>query len=195
MPRMRRKKYRVLYADPPWKFNNIGKKPSTEKSTLFHSMNSEKHYDVMPLQDLKDMPINNVMDGNSALFLWVLGGYLQQGLDLMYHWGYTYKAVAFVWVKVHKSGKLRNNLGPWTLPGSEMCLLGTRGNVHKDYAVGYTEKQVHTGEVLAHSKKPDEFRRKIERMFPDQNRLELFAREENSGWDVFGNQVENSIQI
>jgi N6-adenosine-specific RNA methylase IME4 len=44
-------------------------------------------------------------------------------------------------------------------------------------------------ERTKHSKKPQEVRNRIELLFGDLPRIELFARQTSPGWDVWGNEV------
>jgi N6-adenosine-specific RNA methylase IME4 len=47
-----------------------------------------------------------------------------------------------------------------------------------------------------HSEKPNEVRQRIVEMFGDElPKVELFARENYNGWDAWGNEVENSIDL
>lgn len=47
--------------------------------------------------------------------------------------------------------------------------------------------------IEEHSKKPEEARRRIEQLMGDVPRIELFARRETPGWDVWGNEVACSL--
>ena len=53
--------------------------------------------------------------------------------------------------------------------------------------------QVIISHVQEHSRKPDEARRRIEALMGDVPRVELFARRPAPGWDVWGNEVESTI--
>ena len=46
-----------------------------------------------------------------------------------------------------------------------------------------------------HSAKPEEVRKRIEEMFPTQNKIELFARTVVDGWDCHGDEVEADITL
>ena len=176
--------FSVVYADPPWKYN----RNTVEEGKLYHGTCSEKKYPLVKLADLKatELPVAD----DAVLFLWVLNGYLPQGLDLLSSWGFTYSTVAFVWTKTTSKGNPRTGLGPLTLPGAELCLLGRRGRTKDTVLLHYTGvRQVQSAPVGKHSRKPDCFRQAVETLTPGQNRLELFARERHRDWSVWGNEV------
>ena len=117
---------------------------------------------------------------------------LPVALAVMKAWGFTFKTVAFTWVKRTKHGKLAWGMGSWSRANPEMVLLGVRGKPRR------VDKGVHSvveAEVREHSRKPDEVRHRIERLMGDGRRVELFAREKAEGWDVWGNEVEDSFEF
>lgn len=107
--------------------------------------------------------------------------------------GFTYKTVAFVWLKLNKSGKgFFFGMGYWTRSNAEICLLAVKG---KPKRVSRKVFQIIVSPLQEHSRKPDEARRRIVDLLGDLPRIELFAREKTAGWDVWGNEVENSIRL
>lgn len=108
-------------------------------------------------------------------------------------WGYTFKTVAFVWVKQNKSGKgFFFGLGHWTRSNAEICLLAVKGRPKR------VSKKVHQliiSPIEGHSKKPDMARDKIIELMGDLPKVELFARQNSAGWDAWGNEVGHSISI
>ena len=105
-------------------------------------------------------------------------------------WGFTFKTVAFVWIKqCRKSDGLFTGMGYWTRANAEICLLATRGRPKR---AARDVKQVILSHVERHSQKPEEARRRIEALMGDVPRIELFARASPPGWDVWGNEVEGS---
>lgn len=125
--------------------------------------------------------------------MWCTYPQLEEGLKLVKAWGFKYKTVAFTWVKTNKNGSVYMGMGRHTRANAEICLLGTRGKglLRKDASIYNT--QLHNRDV--HSKKPDAFRKDIERLYGECSRLEMFAREKPNNWDVFGNEVTESIDI
>lgn len=118
---------------------------------------------------------------------------LPQAFEVIRAWGFRFKSVAFVWVKTNpKSGTLFWGMGHWTRANAELCLLATRGHPRR---VSGAVHQVIMAPVRRHSQKPDEASHRIEQLMGDVSRIELFARDSPLGWDVWGNEVERSIQF
>lgn len=176
------KKYSVIYADPPWKY---------EQRTL--SGAAEKHYTTMSLDELKQLPVSELAEKDCALFLWATFPQLREALDLISAWGFTYKTVAFVWLKKNKvADSWFYGLGFWTRGNAEICLLATKGKPKRRSPAVH---QFIISPIERHSKKPDEARDKIVQLMGDVPRIELFARQSPEGWDVWGNEVESSITL
>lgn len=129
------------------------------------------------------------IETNAHLYLWVTNNYLQSGLDVMKAWGFEYKTT-ITWVKN------RMGLGQYFRGRSEHCLFGVRGVL--PYKILDTKRAQGVTAFLAarveHSTKPEEMRRMIERVSYGP-RLELFARRQVRGWDVWGNQVASDIGL
>jgi N6-adenosine-specific RNA methylase IME4 len=184
------KKYEIIYADPPWSYYNdmtVDPDCTTVKGVR------RPPYKVMSSEDIKNLSVTKLFDDNAVLCLWTTDYHMRHAMDVLEAWGFTYKTVAFAWQKLNKRGKPVSFCGAYTLKsGVELCLLGTKGNT----AGWVRDRKVRglvTSERMEHSKKPDEVRLGIERLFGDRPRLELFARQKSEGWDVFGNEVEGSI--
>ena len=188
------KRYKVIYADPPWKYNN--------KSNSTNVRSAEKHYQTQTIETLKAMNVPGLSDTSCALFMWATFPCLNEALVLGKAWGFVYKTVAFVWIKQYRNNNgLVVGLGYYTRANAEIVLLFIKGKplprMSKDV------RQVLISQRGKHSVKPPEIRNRIVRIFGDVPRVELFARsrpgffpdEEYQGWDVFGNQVNNTIGI
>lgn len=183
------RKYRVIYADPPWKFSSkeaTGKKSGGVKITSYTPL--EKVYPTVPTSVLKEWDIGRIAHKDAALFMWATDAHMKDALELFQAWGFRYVTVAFVWVKKSLNGKTLSNLAPWTLKNCELCLMGTRGRM-----VQYKQKnnipQLVEAVRTRHSEKPQEVRRRIEELFGDVERIELFSRQHVPGWDCWGNEV------
>lgn len=177
-------KYKIIYADPPWSFKTYSDKGKEKKS-------ADAHYKCMSKFDIQNLPINSISDDDCVLFIWVTFPCLKEGLELIEKWGFTYKTVAFNWVKKNKiSDSWFWGLGYWTRSNSELCLLATKGNPKR---ISKSVHQILDDKIQAHSQKPESARNKIVELMGDLPRVELFARTETDGWYVFGNEVENSI--
>ena len=172
--------YSVIYADPPWQYGrSVGQGVA------------ENHYNTMSLDELKALPVGELAAKDCALFLWITCPMLNEVWAVLDAWGFQYKTVAFVWVKVNrKDYSLFTGLGWWTRANAELCLLATRGHPRR---VDNTVHQVVLSRIERHSKKPDEVRRRIEQLMGDVPRVELFARQRTPGWDVWGDHVAGTI--
>lgn len=156
----------------------------------------------MTIEDIKSLPIHNISDDNCILFLWVTFPLLQEGLDTIKSWGFTYKTIGFNWIKKNKKNIETNfwGMGNWTRSNSELCLLGIKGKPKRISAKVHSivetfETETIESPIEKHSKKPDIVRYRIEELCGDIPRIELFAREKVSGWDVWGNEVNSDIEM
>ena len=138
------KKYGVIYADPPWLFKTRSDK-GKDKSP-------EKHYPVLSIADICNLPVSDIAKPDSVLLMWVVDPLLDQAFKVIDAWGFTYKTVGFTWAKTNKNTMgFFTGLGYWTRGNPEMCLLATKGRpkrIHKDVA------QLVVSERRRHSEKP-----------------------------------------
>ena len=142
-------------------------------------------------QALYQLPVSNLADKNCVLFLWCTFPKLPEALKLISAWGFTYKTVAFVWIKQNKSGKgFFFGLGWWTRSNAEICLLAVKGKPKRKNA---GIQQLILSPVEQHSKNPDIVRDKIFDLAGDVPRIDLCARQATPGWDVWGNEVDSSV--
>lgn len=183
------KKYRIIYADPPWEFETRNKASSNSK--MMGSNTNAKPYSSIPVKQL--LLMRPPVADDAVLLLWTVSMYFQHALEIGKAWGFTYKTVAFVWVKT-KNGKLICNPGYYTMQGAEFCLLFTRGKTTQ-FLGQRNIRQVVVEDRRGHSQKPDGVRTSIAKLFTCTPRLEMFAREKTRGWDVFGNQVKGGISL
>lgn len=175
-------KYQVIYADPPWDYQQCRLSGS-----------AKKHYPTMRIEELCALPVAEIANRDCALFLWATFPQLPEALRLIQAWGFMYKTVAFVWLKQNRKALTWfYGLGFWTRSNAEICLLATKGHPKRQSAGIH---QLVISPVEQHSKKPDEVREKIAALMGDVPRIELFARQQTPGWDVWGNEVENSTAL
>ena len=175
-------KYQAIYADPPWDYQQCRLSGS-----------AKKHYPTMRIEELCALPVADIADRDCALFLWATFPQLPEALRLIQAWGFVYKTVAFVWLKQNRKALTWfYGLGFWTRSNAEICLLATKGHPKRQSAGIH---QLVISPVEQHSKKPDEVREKIVALMGDVPRIELFARQQTPGWDVWGNEVENSTAL
>ena len=182
-------KYQVIYADPPWQFSSRQKNTGRGNVSL-----DEYHYPTMRQTELEKLNIASIANDPSILLIWTTDAHLANCIQLIKSWGFQYKTVAFNWLKKEKSGKQVCYMGTWTLKGSELCLLATKGKAHS-LLKSRKVRQILEAPRGSHSEKPAEAQKRIEDMFPDSNKLELFARKTRQGWDVWGNGVESDVQL
>ena len=171
-----KKKYQIIYADPPWNERGGGK----------IKRGADRHYPLMRTEDIFHLPVKNIADNNSHLYLWVTNNFLPIGLEVMYAWGFDYKTT-ITWVKD------RFGLGQYYRGQTEHCLFGVRGMI--PYKIIDGKRQQGTTVIHAprqkHSQKPIEMRQLIERVSDREgfSKIELFARQKIEGWDAWGNEV------
>jgi N6-adenosine-specific RNA methylase IME4 len=172
------KSYAIIYADPPWQYRD--KAAAGKRGADFK-------YPTMSLDDLKQLPVASIADENCALFLWVTNPMLPVGLEVMTAWGFTYKTVAFTWIKRNKkSDSYFWGMGNWTRANTELCLLGIKGSPKRMSAAVH---QIVDAKIESHSKKPDVVRELIVQLLGDLPKIELFARQRAAGWDAWGNEI------
>ena len=177
--------YGAIYADPPWRFATYSDKGK--------GRSAEAHYDCMTLADIKAMPVAAWAARDAALFLWTTDPMLRHALEVIEAWGFTYKTVAFYWVKLNRNrggmflapSDFFTGMGFWTRANPELCLLATRGKPRRR-ATDVAKLMV--AARREHSRKPDETYARIERLVGGPY-LELFARVSQPGWDRLGNQA------
>ncbi len=174
------KRYEIIYADPPWRY-----KVWSDKGK---GRSAESHYPTMAKEDIQRLPVNEIAARDSVLFLWVTAPCLIEGIELITAWGFTYKTVAFTWVKQNKkSDGIFTGMGYYTRSNAEYCLLATKGKVleRKSHSVS----SVVISHIERHSQKPNEVRKRIVELFGDRPKIELFARSQADGWDAWGNEI------
>jgi N6-adenosine-specific RNA methylase IME4 len=178
-------KFSVIYADPAWTYKVWSKKGEGRTAA--------SHYDVMALNDIKRLPVAKLADKDCALFMWATYPNLKEAFEVLEAWGFTYKTVAFTWVKKNKvSDSWFWGMGYWTRANAEICLLATKG---KPKSVSRSVHQVVDARIERHSKKPDEVRERIVKLMGDVPRVELFARQRCDGWAAWGNEVSDGEAI
>jgi N6-adenosine-specific RNA methylase IME4 len=175
------KKYAIIYADPPWKYRLNSKVVEGA---------ADGHYSVMEIEDIANLPVQEICSDKCLLFLWVTFPKLKEGIYVLEKWGFEYKTVGFTWFKTNcNNGEMVFGIGYYTKSNVEICLLGTKGNAHQ-LVKNNSISQVITSPRRKHSKKPDEVRQLIVKLCGDVPRIELFARSRYNGWDVWGNETD-----
>lgn len=195
--------YNIIYSDPPWHYN-----ARNNTNTKFGA--GVHRYSTMKTEEICRLPVQNICEKNCALFLWTTFPRLDAGLKVINAWGFDYKTLAFVWIKLNKgrakypAEQLGNVIyakglnkfldwitffgtGYYTKSNPEVCLLGIKGSMKP---VNNSISNVFYSPLEKHSKKPDVIRDKIVQLFGDLPRVEMFARESHEGWDSLGNEID-----
>jgi len=170
--------YRIIYADPPWQYNDElieGKKDSSTYGAQIH------HFPPMSIESLCEMGLPKTND-NAVLFLWVTSAIKPDDAHAIVNaWGFEYKA-KFIWDKV------KHNYGNYNSVRHEELWICTKGSCVPDVPKLFDSIQT-IERTNEHSEKPEEFREIIDTLYPIGNRIELFARKKTDGWDSWGNEV------
>lgn len=177
------KQYRIIYADPPWSYG-----PTTRIA-----------YETMSTADICALPIKDIIERDATLFMWTTATKLADAIRVVSAWGFRY-VTCLVWDKQVAGGMSSH----YARIRHELLLIGGRGSSkpHLDDAVGTGPNSIKMPESVvsihktAHSVKPEWFATEyIDKYWPEGNRIELFARRARPGWDVWGNEAPNSIEL
>lgn len=193
-PDLPEKKYDIIYADPPWDYGGKMQFDKSSKSAdkidlnknIFISAANFK-YPTVKTKQLKKIPIQDIAKDDCLLFMWVTNPHLAQGIELGQAWGFEYKTVAFVW------DKMVHNPGQYTMSYCELCLVFKRGKIPRPRGARNIKQLIRVPRT-AHSEKPLAALEGIEKMFPEQSKIELFARNKPQGWDVWGLDVREVFE-
>lgn len=176
------KKFKTILADPPWQFANRTGKVAPEHKRL-------TRYPTLALDEIKAIPVNDVTEDASHLYLWVPNALLHEGLEVMKAWGFTYKT-NIVWCKIRKDGGPDGRgVGFYFRNTTELILFGIKGKM-RTLAPGRSQVNILKSMKREHSRKPDEQYSLIESCSPGPF-LELFARGAQPGWEAWGNEADN----
>lgn len=165
-------KYRVIYADPPWKYGD-------QFLIEGYKVSAEQHYPVMSIDELCNLGVKDIAEDNAILFMWVTSPLLEESFRVIHAWGFDYKT-SFVW------DKMKHNMGHYNSVRHEFLLVCVRGSCTPDNLKLFDSVQ--SIERTEHSVKPEEFRKIIDTLYTTGKRIELFARRPVDGWEVWGNE-------
>ncbi|MCC7086960.1 MAG: hypothetical protein IT427_18325 [Pirellulales bacterium] len=177
------KGFGTILADPPWRFSNRTGKMAPEHKRL-------NRYCTMSNEEIMELPVSQIAASHSHLYLWVPNALIQEGLQVMKRWGFTYKT-NIVWYKVRKDGGPDGRgVGFYFRNVTELVLFGVRGKLRTGPA-GRRQTNVIVQQKRAHSMKPDELYPIIESCSTGPF-IELFARFQRKGWSCWGNEAESN---
>ncbi|MCE7567580.1 MT-A70 family methyltransferase [Aliivibrio fischeri] len=183
-------KFNIIYADPPWQFKN-------SKTGGSHKSGAEQVYkNVMTVEDIKNMPIQDIAADNCVLVMWWVGAMPKEAIEVVEAWGFTIKNMnGFVWEKLTQRLKMFFGMGHWTRAGSESAIIATKG---KPKRVSASVRAVFRAKIGKHSAKPEKARKNVVKLCGDTTRIELFGRgNTKKGWYVLGNEYygENKVVL
>jgi N6-adenosine-specific RNA methylase IME4 len=174
--------FRVLCADPPWKFGD--KLPGKKRGAV-------KNYSVMSVEDICRFPLPLLAD-DCVLFLWRVAALQQEAIDVVRMWGFKPAQRELVWLKKTAAGARWFGMGRVVRAEHEICLIATRGRPavmnHSTRSTFVTDLAGLSAPAGAHSAKPEEFYQIVETLFQGPY-VELFARQQRSGWTCLGDEA------
>lgn len=183
--------FKVIYADPPWSYRQGGRGAA------------ENHYRTMPHAAICALPVRDLAGPNCALFMWGTYPNTPEAMDVIESWGFEFKTLAFQWVKTNsKAASAFWGGGSYSRANTEPCWLATRGKVE---VISHSVHQLiltcgHADETILapvgeHSAKPQEARDRILKLCGDVPAVELFARDRDPRFEVWGNEVSQTIEL
>ena len=180
------KKYKTIVVDPPWKYGKWGKASDIPLARKKFPNGQYKEdfdlpYNFMTIEEIKNLPVDNISGENCELYLWTTQKYLPDSFDVLKSWGFKY-CQTLTWCKTPRG----TGQGGVYCPTTEFLILARRGKMPKVKRIDSTWWNVKR--TNKHSKKPEFFQDMIETV-SEEPRIELFARREREGWDVWGNEV------
>lgn len=179
-------RFGTILADPPWQFQNRTGKVAPEHKRL-------NRYGTMTLFEIKDLPVSQVADKRSHLYMWVPNALLPEGLQVMDAWGFRYVS-NIVWHKIRKDGGSDGRgVGFYFRNVTELLLFGVRGKDVRTLSPGRSQVNMLQTRKREHSRKPDEQYALIEQCSWGP-RLEMFSRGARPGWTAWGNQADENYR-
>ena len=175
-------KYKTIVIDPPWAIGSLANTGRTGHKIKPMSDN----YKTMSIEEIKKIPIKNIAEDNAFIFLWTTHRFLPDCFEILKEWGFKYH-LTLTWDK----GRGLTHFGFHRK--TEFCLFAYNGKLNHEVK-GKSIHSVMYEYNKGHSIKPDIFYDEIQRKFPEPY-LDVFARREREGWAVFGDEVENSIDL
>jgi N6-adenosine-specific RNA methylase IME4 len=166
--------YPVIYADPPWRYEHS----RTDNRQI------ENHYPTLDLEQICILPVDQIAAPDAVLFLWTTSPKLAESMQVIDAWGFVYRT-CMIW------DKERMGMGYYARQQHELLLIATRGVLPVPEPENRPASIVRIRRDPEHSTKPIEFYELIERMYPEYERIELFARNKRDGWAAWGNQADD----
>lgn len=204
-------KYSLIYADPCWSYDNKGTRAK-----------ADNHYSTMNLTELKRLPVWDLAADDAVLAMWWVPPMPLEAIQLAEAWGFKVKNMClFTWHKLNQCAErnidawleaqkkiegadvsaaaifsaldeqTRMGLGNYTRSNAENVLVAVKGKGIPRLQADI--KQMILAPIGAHSAKPEECRRRLERLYGDVPRIELFSRGDDPAWHHWGNECDSSV--
>jgi N6-adenosine-specific RNA methylase IME4 len=192
------KKYNVLYVDPPWKIKAgrplKGYKIENGKQLFIPTSNISRDtkYPSMTIEEIKNLNVSEITADNAHLYMWVTNSHLPFAFEIIKQWGFEY-STTIVWAKNRMGGGLGGTFKITT----EYLLFAKKGKLKSlktNDNTWFNVKRTYENGFPKHSKKPTFFYEMIENTSPGV-KLEMFAREKREGWDIWGNELQNDVEL
>jgi N6-adenosine-specific RNA methylase IME4 len=184
-------RYPIVAADPAWRYEGWNSDEAT--------YDRGPRYPTMPLEEICALPVPDLATEIALLLLWVPSAHLKQAFEVIGAWGFSHYCGESVWVKTDPDSpdviKLdpAPGLGHWQRNQHESLLIARRGDFPQP-PPHLRLPSVFFAPRRGHSVKPDEPYARIERLYPELPKIELFARARRPGWEAWGNQLPESAQ-
>lgn len=178
------------YSDPAWRFANWSNGEMAKYGEKWAKRMGRSPYPVMTTEDICKMPVGDLFGPNAIMLMWATSPKIADGSAhaVLKAWGFTAVTIGFVWIKMNPSGKgLHMGLGYHSRQNAEFIFIATRGKGLPRVATDV--HSVITYPRGRHSAKPPIARNRIERLYGDVSRVELFARDVVPNWSRYGNEV------
>lgn len=163
----------IIVADPPWRFSSN----SVEKP----GRNAMRHYPCMKDAEISSIPVKDWAAPKAMLFMWTTAPMLARSLPVLGAWGFRYVS-QIIWVKS------RIATGFWVRNRHEICLVAKRGAFPCPKPAPFPDSVI-VAPQREHSRKPEQLQDRIDAVWPDVTKLEMFARRERAGWEMWGNDT------
>ena len=178
-------RFAIIYADPPWDYKGQLQHAGAGSGDTGGAL---RHYPTVTLDTLKTLPVPDIAEDDCLLFLWATSPHLDQAIELGKAWDFEWATIAFVW------DKQKVNPGFYTLSQCELCLVFKQGKIPQPRGARNI-RQLVSAKRGPHSSKPEEVRNRIDKMFPAQQKIELFARASappSPTWSLWGLEASDS---
>jgi N6-adenosine-specific RNA methylase IME4 len=173
-------RYRTIVADPPWDVKRPG-------GWSVNADNRPQPYPTMTVADIKALPVADLADDSAWLFVWTVNAFVEDAYAVVRAWGFR-PVTLLTWCKTP------HGIGPGSAfaTTSEFIIFARRGTKGLG-RLRLTDTSWFTWPRRGQSVKPEAFYDLVE-AFPAP-RLEMFARRQRLGWDTWGNEALEHVEV